>query len=132
MIADWLMKNYYARYKGNRMDIVPTRQQINQAILSHPEKIIVVRDGGIKGIAFFFTLSDETYAKLEALDIKEIEVLRQLAQEDGRNIHFVLLATDGFKTTRIGLRRVIKNLRPKTVSWWSPDFKKLNRYVVEV
>ena len=129
MISDYLMRNYYAHYKGNRLDVVPTREQINQAILNHPEKLIIVRDGGIKGIAFFVTLSDETYQRLETLDITQIPVIQALAVETGRNFHFLLLTADSYKTIRLGLKR-IKKLNPKTVSWFSPDMKRLHKYEV--
>ena len=125
-IAKYLMDNYYAH--TNRMDIVPTHEQINQAILNHPNKIIVVRDKGICGMAWFLTLSDETYQRLEDIDISRVDVLQALCLENGKNFHFVLLAANGFKTIKIGLRRALK-LKPKTISWWNPNFTKLHRYI---
>ena len=126
-IADYLMKNYYPRCPEA---LVPTKEQINQAILNHPEKIIIVRDKGIVGIAIFLTLSDSTYSQLERYDLRDVEVIKELCLETGNNLHFVLLTADSFKTIRLGLKRLIKNLRPKTVSWWNPEFNKLHRYAV--
>ena len=127
-IADYLMKNYYPRCPKA---LVPTKEQINQAILNHPEKIIIVRNKGIVCIAIFLTLSDSTYSQLERYDLRDVEVIKELCLETGNNLHFVLCAADGFKSIRIGMRRLIKNLKPKTVSWWNPEFNKLHRYEVK-
>ena len=129
MIPEYLMDNYYA--KTNRMDIVPSLQQIKQAILNHPDKIIIVRDGKIKGISFYFKLTDATYQRLETLDIRDIEVLKSMAQENGENFYFVLMVADGYKTMRIMHSRLLK-LKPKTFSWWNPDMNKLHKYEVKI
>lgn len=128
-IAQYLIDNYYAHYKGNRMDIVPTEAQIKQAMLNHPEKIIVVRDGSIRGIAIYLTLTDETYQRIETLDISQVDVVKALLLETGKNFHFVLVAADSYKTLRLIRSRALK-LNPKTFSWWNPDFKRLHKYEV--
>ena len=99
-IADYLMKNYYPRCPKA---LVPTKEQINQAILNHPEKIIIVRNKGIVGIAIFLTLSDSTYSQLEKYDLRDVEVVKELCLETGYYLHFVLLTADSFKTIRLGL-----------------------------
>lgn len=127
-IAEYLLTHYYAH--TNRLDLIPTKEQINQAILNHPEKIVVIRRGQIRGIAFFLTLTDETYNRLETLDITKIPMIQALALENGRNFHFVVLAADGYRTIKLGLRKIMK-LNPKTISWWNPSFTKLHRYGVK-
>ena len=37
---DYLMTHYYAHYKDGNPDIVPTREQIEQALTNHPDKFI--------------------------------------------------------------------------------------------
>lgn len=126
MISQYLMREYYSHCKDK--SIVPTEEQINQALLNHPEKIIIVKDKEIRGIGIFFTLTDETYKRIGLLDIKRIDVLQALALENGRNIHFVLIAANSLKTILIMKERV-KNMKPRTISWWNPTFTKLHRYI---
>ena len=124
---EYLMNNYYAHYKGNRTDVVPTTEQLDAALRNHPEKVVIV-GYPIKGIGIFLLLTDETYERLIHLDITDMSVLVALALENGKNLHFVLLAADSYQTIRVGMRKVIKEHKPKTISWWSPDFKHLHRY----
>ena len=126
-IVDYLMNNYYSYYKGKE-DIVPTSEQIEAAVKNHPDKLVIVQQGDIKGMAFFLTLTDETYQRLDTLDIKKVDILIPLLMENGKNIHFILLAADGIMTIMLGLKRVIQRTRAKTISWWEPDFSYLHRY----
>lgn len=125
MISQYLMREYYSKCQDK--SLVPTEEQINNALINHPEKIIIVKDKEIRGIGVFFTLTDETYKRIEMIDIKRIDVLQALALENGRNVHFVLLVADCLNTILIMKQRT-KNLKPKTVSWWNPSFNKLHRY----
>lgn len=129
-VAEFLMKNYYGRYRGTRPDIVPTDEQIDNAIKNHAEKFVVIEDKEIKGVGVFLTLSDETFSKLHELDISKTEVITELIPEHGPNVHFILLSADGIKTILTGLRMVVDRLNPKTVSWWNPEFKKLHIYKI--
>ena len=128
MISQYLMREYYSHCQDK--SLVPTEDEINQALLNHPEKIIIVKDKEIRGVGVFFTLTDETYKRVELLDIKRIDVLQALALENGKNIHFILLCADSLQTILTGLHRVIDIHRPKTVSWWNPSFSKLHKYEV--
>ena len=127
MISQYLMREYYSHCQDK--SLVPTEDEINQALLNHPDKIIIVNDKEIKGIGIFLTLTDETYSRLHLLDIKRIEVIQALALENGKNFHVVLMCADGYKTMRI-MRKMVLKLKPNTISWWSPDFKRLHKYEV--
>ncbi len=130
-LIQYLMDNYYAQYRGTRDDVIPTAEQLEAAINNHPDKIIVVRDHiGIKGMSVYLTLSDETYEHLQDTDITQVDVVKELLKERGDNIHFVLLAAGDFRTIINGLKSVIRSRKPKTASWFSPDFKKLHKYRV--
>lgn len=125
----YLMDNYYAHYKGLRDDVIPTSDQLEQALSNHPDKLVVVRDElGIKGMAVFLRLSDKSYNHLQKMDISQLDVIKALLPEDGDNFHFVLLAAGDFKTIMSGLRKVIKSQKPRTISWWDPEYTKLHRY----
>lgn len=126
MITKYLFDHYYSHC--NRLDLIPTHQQIEQAIKNHTDKIIVVGKKEIKGVCIFLTLTDKTYSFLHNIDVQKIEVLQALALENGRNLHGLLVAADSYKTLRVMHRMALK-LKPKTLSWWNPNFTKLHRYV---
>ncbi|RTK93056.1 hypothetical protein EKI60_06480 [Candidatus Saccharibacteria bacterium] len=127
-VAQYLMDSYYSRYKGSRNDVIPTPDQLEAGIRACPDKVVVVKEGHIKGVAIFLLLTDESYKNLDKVDITQVDVLLRLIPENGKNMHFILLAADSVKTILRGLRTTINKVRPKTVSWWSPDFSKLHRF----
>ena len=127
MISKYLFDHYYSH--TNRMDIIPTEEQINQAIKNHPDKIIVVGKRKIKGVCMYLTLTNQTYSYLHNIDITRIDVLQALALENGDNFHAVLVAADSYKTLRV-MRKMALKLKPKTLSWWNPSFTKLHTYKV--
>jgi len=86
---------------------------------------IVVRDGEeIKGLAFYFKLTDETLNKVISgeLSLTAIENINFCLSENGENIHFFLLVADGYKTIMTGIRRM-RNENIRSVSWFSPNMK---------
>ena len=128
MITKYLFDHYYAHLPRNRMDLLPTQEQIDQALSNHPDKVIVVGKRKIKGVGMFLKLTDKTYSFLHNINIQSIDVLQALALENGDNFHVVLIAADGYKTLRV-MRKMVLKLNPKTISWWNPSFTKLHRYV---
>jgi len=130
-IAEFLITHYYSKYKGERKDIVPTLEQIEQGIANHPDKFVIVADEKIRGVALFLTLSDETYKTLETFDITQVDVLKILLTEFGSNVHFVLLCADGVKTIVRGIKEVKRRVNPKTISWWNPDLSILHKYEIK-
>ena len=129
-IGEFLMVNYYSKYKGSRLDVVPTREQLEKAIVNHGDKIVVVRDDKIKGIGIFITISDKTYEELNKINITDFDILCQLVAEHGPHIHFVLICADGVKTILTGIDYVKNTFSPETISWWNPDLTKLHIYKV--
>ena len=129
-VADFLMVNYYPKYKGNRADVVPTIDVLMRGLSNHHDKIVIVRDESIKGVAIFVTLTDEFYGFLKDLDITRYDILANMLKQHGPNVHFVLLCADGYNTIMTGVREVIHSRKPKTVSWWNPDLTKLHHYQI--
>lgn len=127
-VGDFLMRNYYAKYKGNDPRVFAGREVMEQGLAQHPDKIVVVRDDGIKGVAVFLSLSDETMARLNDLDIEDVDVLMMLLKEHGPNIHFIIVAGSKVRYILTGIRAVKDRLKPKTISWWNPDLSKLHIY----
>ena len=41
--------------------------------------------------------------------------------ENGENIHFIFVVSKNMKTILKGLKRIMVEKNPKTVSWFSPD-----------
>jgi len=130
-VGDYLMKNYYSKYRGDRTDIIPDAETLERGLAQHTDKIIVIREDGIRGVGIFVTLSDETYTRIQQIDVTQVDVLIKLLQESGPNVHFVLLCADGLHTILAGIREVINRVNPKTISWFDPDLKRLHRHKIE-
>ena len=128
MISKYLMEHYYSHCP--QQELIPSKEQIEQAVTNHPDKYVTIQDemGNIKGTAFFMLLTDETYSKIDKLDITQIDVIKALSLENGKNVHFLICATDNYHSIMEMVRKVKSLVKPKTVSWWNPDFSKLHRY----
>ncbi len=127
-IADYLMINYYAKYKGTRDDVIPDRKTLLQGLNNHKDKVVVIRDDKIKGVAVYVTVSDKTYARLKEIDIRREDVLKGLLNEFGPNVHILLLAADGYNTIMMGVDEIKNRVNPDTISWWNPEMSKLHRF----
>ena len=126
-VATFLMEHYYSHYDGPRKDIVPTEEQLLRALQVHWDKVIVIRKyNEVKGVAIFLTLTDETYENIEKYDIEHLHLLAGLLKEQGDNLHFILLASVDIKVVNM-VRKAIRGLNPRSVSWWSPDHSRLYR-----
>ena len=116
-----ILKDFiYDGYKGKF-----SHEEIGWLLLAYEDRIVVIKEDGIKGVALYFKVSDETIKNIEELKIdltNHTNVNRCLA-ENGDNVHFFLLAADGVKTILKGLKMVIEKENPKTISWFSPDMK---------
>jgi hypothetical protein len=127
-IARFLLDNYYSKYP----EVSPTFEQIVQGFNAHSDKFVFIydnpQDQNIIGCAIFLTLEDDTYLNIEQINIKDLNVLQHLIQEQGPNIHFVLLAANSRDIIRAGIRLIKEKKHPKTISWWNPDFTHLHKY----
>ena len=123
-IKDYLMRNYYSKTTKK-----PNENDLLRALETYSDNVICIRkDGEIRGVAVFVTLSDRKYALLSVMDLKDIDTLLALLEEEGHNIHFILVCADSMRTILQGLRQVIRELKPKTVSWYNPDMTYLHQY----
>lgn len=121
-ITDYLLDNYYIHYEK------PDRETLFIALTNHIDKVVTLNNvEGITGVAIYLTLSDETYKDIANIDISSVKTLTALLEEDGNNIHFILVATHGFENIRAGLRDVVSKVRPKTVSWYD-IYGQLHKY----
>lgn len=128
-ITGYLMERYYPRYKGKGKLSVPDENSLFTALDVHKDKIVVVHDDGdVCGVALFLTLTDVSYEKLESLDMEDLDVMAGLLDEKGPHIHFILLSSEGTKVILSGLKAVIKERDPKTISWWDPEHNRLHRF----
>ena len=100
--------------------------QLLSLIDRNTDKVVVVRESGeLKGAAMFLKLKDKALQGVEDgfLDIKEPEIMAQLLNQNGENIHFIGVLADGAKTVLKGLRKVIERENPRSVSWLDKDMK---------
>ncbi len=121
-IADYLLKNYYINSE------CPSRDMLIEAITNHIDKVIVLsKADGIVGIGIYLTLSDYIYENISKIDLTNVDVLTRMLAEKGKNIHFILVSTNGFGNIRAGLRDVVKQTKPKSVSWYDM-YGQLHKY----
>lgn len=126
-VARFLMDNYYSKYPL-ALDKDVTEEMMIKALDLNKDKVVVVMKGEeIKGVAVFVTLTDDTYAKLETLDISKVQVVIDMLKEDGDNIHFILVACSGMGNILKGIK-IAKKTNPRTISWWNPTMNKLHKY----
>lgn len=98
--------------------------QVLGIIDRNQEKVVVIKDSsGIKGAAMFLTLTDESLTRIL---LKEINVfdeidMQNLFKEDGDNIHFIFVLAENMKTVLKGLKKVIQDKNPYSVSWFNPE-----------
>lgn len=130
-VGDYLWANYYSRMPP------PAGKTFNRDLLEnnlrgYKDHLVIIRNKGkIKGVAVYFTISDESYQMLDALDLSTEDIVRSLADEHGDNAHFILVCGGGYATIRMGIRALKQKKRFKTISWWNPDMTKLHKFKLE-
>lgn len=130
-IVRYLQDNYYSRYMKKNPEIIPSDGILLRALELHPEKVIVMRSNFIiDGVAIYLQLDDFTYDHIEHFDMKDASVLRELLGQKGNNIHFILVAGSGVANILKGIRR-IKQLNPRSISWWNPNHTHLHKRILE-
>jgi len=93
------------------------------------DKVAFIKEDGILvGVAFYFKLEDNTLKGVEHgfISLEDPELIAQLLEQNGRNIHFLGVLADSGRIVLKGLRGVIKKENPKTVSWFKPDMKEVH------
>ncbi len=118
-LVDFIWDNYHAVQ-------VLTKEKIDTLLKQYANRVIIVRElGTLKGVGFYLKLTDDTYRDLKGkiITLRSGETLKMCLSENGNNIHFGFAIADGFKTMMKGLRQVIENEKPKTISWYSPDME---------
>ena len=126
-LARFLIDNYYSKYKEAQKYAV-TEEMLATGLDIHKDKVVVIKDKDkILGAAIFLTLPDYIYEDIEKYDISNLDVVKFLLEQKGNNIHFILVAGEGIGNIKKGIAKV-KELRPKSISWWNPTMTKLHRF----
>ena len=97
----------------------------------HQDRIVsIYKKDKIVGFSIYLKLTDETLYKVFCRDFefKNFEAVDSALKENGRNIHFIMLVSDGIGIIRKGLRNIIKNENPETISWFNKEINKLFFY----
>ena len=97
----------------------------------HQDRIVsIYKKDKIVGFSIYLKLTDETLYKVFCRDFefKNFEAVDSALKENGRNIHFIRLVSDGIGIIREGLRNIIKNENPETISWFNKEINKLFFY----
>ena len=120
-----LTRHIYSKYSHIRNNF--PMWQILSFIDRNSNKIIVYRDkhDELVGAGMFLTLTDESLLNIinERKLTENRDIAREFLKEEGNNIHFVFVVADSAKTILSGLRFIIKEKNPDTVSWYNPEGK---------
>ena len=123
-IVDYLITNYY-----EKLGLMYERQYLTYALEKLKDKTIVIRRGGnIVGVAVYLALTNDSYLKFVDRTEYSPNDVDDLSKENGENVHFILVCTNGSDVILEGLKEVIKCHSPRIVSWWNRDRSKLNKY----
>jgi hypothetical protein len=126
-IAKYLMDNYYSKYPPCQL-YGQTEDMLVKALDIHKDKVIVIHENGeIKGCAVFLTLPDDVINNIDKYDIANLDVLKYLMDEEGPNIHFILIAASGADVILEGIKRA-KAMNPNSISWYNPSMTKRHKY----
>jgi hypothetical protein len=94
------------------------------------DRIIYAIDGGgnVIGVSVRFMIDDDVLNKLITgeIDPSSEEWFNYLKDCHGENAHFFCLAVNDGKLIRDGMMKFLKDKKPKSISWFSKDMKKLN------
>ena len=105
--------------------------QIMSLLDKNEDKVISVQENGkLKGARLFARVSDDILWKIEYgfIDLTNPQQVWEVINSKGDNIHFLYVLADSQKTILKGLREVIKKENPKTVSWFSSNMTKFNKF----
>lgn len=95
----------------------------------NPDKVVIEKEYGIiKGVAIFLEIDDDSLLDIINGDINVSDSIdiRMLLNRKGDNVHFICCATDGIKYILRGLKKVIKQKNPSSVSWWNPSMSRIS------
>lgn len=95
----------------------------------NPDKIVVEKEFGlIKGVAILLEVNDGALLGIVNGDINITKPndIKFLIKEKGKNVHFIICATEGMKYILRGLKKVIKQKDPSSISWWNPSMSKIS------
>ena len=125
------LKEHYPKFKD-----VEVEYAVNLCDTLQDRTVIASDEetGDIIGLAVYVRLSDETYERLDDLDLNNQAILESLYCEDGKNIHFIIIAGnaggEGFIAIKNGMRHVVKTEDAKTLSWFHKETNRLIKHVV--
>lgn len=123
--SEYILEHYYKKHYPQH---TPTFTELLNAVEFMKDRMLVgIRDSKICGVAVYLALDDKTYEHLESFDINRPDVVARLMEQNGDNVHFILLCTDDRNVLMFGLR-CARDLNPKSISWWTPDMKRLVKH----
>ena len=85
--------------------------------------VYIKEKGKIKGAAIYVMIDDIGLERIRTFvyDVRKPEGILEIFKRNGDNLHFLFVAADSLKFILRGLRKVVKQKNPKTISWFKPD-----------
>ena len=121
----------FAKFNFDKHNI--SDEEFLHFVMNFSEKTIISEiNGDINGFAFYLNLEDESLRKIikNEIDFLDYKIFLELFLENGENIHFVFTAATHWLIILKELKNIIKQKFPRSVSWFSPDMKKLNLILI--
>jgi hypothetical protein len=94
-----------------------------------PKNYIYIKENdNIVGIGIYVMIDDLGLDRIATgiYDIRKPEGIRKVFERPGDNLHFIAAATDNVKIVLQGLKTIIKQRKPKSVSWFKPDMDRIH------
>jgi len=95
------------------------------SLLDHYDKnlIYIKENGDIKGASVYVMIDDIGLERIRTFiyDVRKPKGIQEILKRNGDNLHFLFVAADDSSVILKGLRKVIKQRNPKTITWFKPD-----------
>lgn len=96
---------------------------VNMVDRNFHHTVYIREDGIIVGCAIYFMLDDLTLKAIREcrVDLRNAEVFASAEKQEGNNMHIFTIRAKSMKIILNGTRDVVRDLKPKTISYFKDD-----------
>ena len=130
----WLIKELseYIFYGSSLMQQLGTIGHVAEMVSRNLHHTVYIREEGrVVGVAIYMMLTTSTLHKIASgeLNLKDSDTFKRLEKENGDNMHIFTIRSDRMGIILKGTKDVIKNLKPRTISWFKDNELKNMRFL---
>jgi len=121
------IKKKLALYIFQHFEIVKTIKELYGFVDYFFERIIYAsKDDEIIGVAVYLWLNDDALSLIrdKPLILASVEEFKKIEEMKGDNMHFFGVATREPKLILKGIKQIIKDKKPRTISWLNQDMSR--------